>query len=284
MFPIPAASPTPWTIPILVALAYSCACERLQAADVLVGQNVEVVQRIPMQEVDHHVWDQLLQKYVDGQGLVDYASWKAANADLALLDRYLGNLSAARIRSDTDLAVQLAFWINAYNAVTIKGILREYPTSSIRNHTARLFGYNIWKQLKLQVDGRRFSLEQIEHDILRELDEPRIHFAIVCASLGCPKLRNTAYTSANVEQQLATNTREFFADTSKFQTEESASRVRLSPILKWFAEDFGKSQSERLRWIATVAPASARSVLTSPNVRVSYLGYDWGLNEQAGDN
>ncbi len=134
--------------------------------------------------------------------------------------------------------------------------------------------------MKLQVDDQQVSLEHIEHEILRKLDEPRIHFAIVCASLGCPKLKNEAYSAERVDQQLESNTRDFFNDRSKFQFDKAAKRVQLSPILKWFSEDFGDSQTERLKWVAQYAPIAAASLLTDELVRVSYLSYDWGLNQQ----
>jgi hypothetical protein len=106
--------------------------------------------------------------------------------------------------------------INAYNAVTVRGILREYPTSSIQNHAAKWLGYNIRKDLLLLVGGQPYSLDQIEHEILRKLDEPRIHFAIVCASRSWPRLGNRAYTAADLENQLDFNTQAFFADPGNF--------------------------------------------------------------------
>jgi len=148
------------------------------AGDVLLGLAVPAAERVPAAQIDHSSWDALLGKYVDAEGMVHYAAWKDTPADVARLDRYIDHLSTASFSQQTPRATQLAYWINAYNAVTIKGILREYPTSSIRNHTAKLFGYNIWKNLKLRVAGNAYSLEQIEHEILRKMGEPRIHFAI----------------------------------------------------------------------------------------------------------
>ncbi|MCP4172364.1 MAG: DUF547 domain-containing protein [Fuerstiella sp.] len=114
--------------------------------------------------------------------LMAWRAWHSSAVDIRALDRYL---STGRANQTTKNG-KLAFWINAYNAATIRGILREYPTTSIRNHTARLFGYNIWKQLQLYVGNKAHSLEGIEHQVLRKMNEPRIHFAIVCASIGCP--------------------------------------------------------------------------------------------------
>ena len=141
---------------------------------------------VSLDDIDHSEWDQLLRKYVDDNGMVNYRAWHASQTDRRKLSQYLNQLSTASSGASSSRDGKLAFWINAYNAVTVHGILREYPTSSIRNHTAKLYGYNIWKDLKLQVDGSAYSLDDIEHKLLRKMGEPRIHFAIVCASIGCP--------------------------------------------------------------------------------------------------
>lgn len=246
---------------------------------VYVGKKVAASQRQPMQEVQHESWDGLLKKYVDEAGMVDYKSWQASPADSRALDSYLEILSTAQIEG-AEPKVALAFWINAYNAVTVKGILREYPTSSIRNHTARVVGYNIWHDLKLSVDGQDFSLDQIEHQVLRTMGEPRIHFAIVCASIGCPRLLSEAYVPEELDEQLERNTREFFAQPTKFGVDIQSRKVQLSPILKWFGEDFGDSETERLEFIAQYAPEAAQPLLQSGKANVSYLDYDWDLNSQ----
>ncbi|GAB5404549.1 MAG: DUF547 domain-containing protein [Aureliella sp.] len=247
------------------------------AADVLVGESVPAVRRVAMSKIDHGLWDSLLQKYVDDRGMVSYRKWKASGPSVKQLDDYIAHLSTAKL-TKASKAEHLAFWINAYNAVTIKGILREYPTSSIRNHTAKLWGYNIWKNLKLQVDAKQLSLDEIEHKILRTLDEPRIHFAIVCASIGCPKLLNRAYLPEKIQDQLADNARDFFADPAKFK--RTGNKLQISPILKWFGEDFGSTQAAQLKAIAPYLPKAAQAVAKSGNANVSYLGYDWGLNDK----
>jgi hypothetical protein len=245
---------------------------------VTVGADVPQAKRVPVERIDHSAWDALLRKYVDAAGMVDYAAWKASSADQAALDAYLAHLSSAEFSRESSRAAQIAYWINAYNAVTIKGILREYPTKSIRNHTAKVLGYNIWKDLRLAVAGGSYSLEQIEHESLRKMGEPRVHFAIVCASMGCPRLLNEAYEAKKLDEQLSVNTKAFFADKAKFGYDPSTKEFSLSPILKWFAEDFGKDQASQLRTIAPYLPdASEReAAIGGGNARVGYLGYDWG--------
>jgi hypothetical protein len=168
--------------------------------------------------------------------------------DRQALNQYLDHLSTGGTGKGTSADAKLAFWINAYNAVTVHGILREFPTTSIRNHTARLVGYNIWKHLQLYVDGKLWSLEDIEHKILRKMNEPRIHFAIVCASISCPRVLNEAYTPATVQMQLDTNARDFFSRPQNFQ--HNSGNFQLSAILDWFGSDFGSSKANRLRMIA----------------------------------
>jgi len=247
------------------------------AADVVLGV-ASPAQRTSMKKVDHTPFDQMLKEYVNDRGMVDYRGWNASASAKKKLDAYINSLSRST-SAGANKNDQLAFWINAYNAITIKGILREYPTSSIRNHTAKLWGYNIWKNLKLRFAGKQLSLEDIEHELLRKMREPRIHFAIVCASIGCPKLRNEAYVPEKLDAQLTDNAKAFFADRDKFRF--SGSRFEVSPILKWFAEDFGDGQSQQLKTIRPYLPAKAQKAVDSGSVRISYLSYDWGLNDQA---
>lgn len=247
---------------------------------ITIGANVPPEKRIPAEQIDHAAWDALLKKYVDDQGLVDYRAWKANLSDRRELEQYLAHLSSATFPAQTSAATKLAFWINAYNAVTVEGILREYPTTSIRNHTAKVFGYNIWKDLQLIVDGKPYSLDQMEHEVLRKMDEPLIHFAIVCASIGCPRLLNEAYIPSKLDEQLIANTQSFFADPTKFRFDASRKVITVSPILDWFGEDFGGTTAERLRRIAPFLPQAARELANSGTARLTFLDYDWGLNDQ----
>ncbi|MEL6108759.1 MAG: DUF547 domain-containing protein [Planctomycetota bacterium] len=236
---------------------------------------------IAISSIRHDDWNTLLQKYVDKDGLVDYAGWKANAADRAKLQQYLSHLSTASLKTNSTSNEQLAFWINAYNAVTVEGILREYPTSSIRNHTAKVVGYNIWKDLKLHVDDQSISLDAIEHQVLRKMSEPRIHFAIVCASIGCPRLLNEAYTPARLDEQLDINAKDFFSRQQNFRFDAGQNQFQLSAILNWFGQDFGASRGDQLRRIAAWLPSeAAKNAAASGNVSVAFLAYNWDLNQQ----
>ena len=275
-----------WTLSSTAAVAFLVAVASSQparaGAKVYVGSQVASDRQVSMDRIDHAAWDAILRKYVDDNGMVAYRALHGSSADVRALDGYLRALSAASPRMRASRDAQLAFWINAYNAVTVRGILREYPTTSIRNHTAKIWGYNIWKDLQLYVGGRPYSLEQIEHEVLRKMGEPRIHFAIVCASVGCPRLLNEAYVASRVQQQLETNTRDFFARPQNFRYDERSRRFYLSSILSWFGEDFGAGQAAQLGKIGPWLPTEAARRAAAQNaVSVSFLDYDWSLNERA---
>lgn len=230
---------------------------------------------VSIKQIDHHPFDHLLFQYVDENGDVDYSGWKAN--DLVTLTDYLESLSVADPDKKASKASKLAFWINAYNALTIYGILEKYPTSSIRNHTAVLFGYNIWKDLKLQVANQAYSLDQIEHEILRKMNEPRIHFAIVCASHSCPRLLNEAFEAEKIEQQLESNARFFFMNNENFNLDEDKKILFLSSILDWFGEDFGKNTAAVIQAIKPWLPDTN---VDTTDWKVKYLPYSWKLNDQ----
>lgn len=269
---------------VLLAVAIvttSAIAWRVSQPTVLVGRDWLAAERVAMGEVSHQTWDELLQRYVDADGLVDYAGWKQSVEDSRRLEDYLATLSRVDEARDATTTERLAFWINAYNAVTVRGILREYPTTSIQNHVARVWGFNIWRDLKLIVGDSRYSLGNIEHAILRKMNEPRIHFAIVCASRGCPRLLNEAYSAERLEEQLSRNTVAFFADPTKCSVDAEQNELQLSPILDWFAADFGTSTPAMSQRIADWLPESAQVIARSKDVRVKYLDYDWNLNDQA---
>lgn len=269
---------------ILVGLAALAALGLLTAhlvrTRVHIGGSVDI-ERLSLAEVDHTPFDTLLQKYVDERGLVAYARWKDDAADGKALDDYLTRLGAVDLRAEASPSVRLAHWINAYNALTIKGILREYPTSSIRKHTPLVGGYNIWRDLLLNIGGDSYSLDDIEHKILRKLNEPRIHFAVVCAAKGCPPLRNRAYTGNDLEEQLAANARRFFSSADNFQADAASNTVFISELLKWYGEDFAPTPVAQLRLLRPYLPQPDKlKWLDKDDVTIEYLGYDWALNDQ----
>jgi hypothetical protein len=263
----------------VVALTFNFSVSSSHAKDPL-GQRWSKESRVSMNKVSHKRFDILLKKYVDEDGYVAYSKFKASGTDRKELQTYLAELGQASISKPAARSSQIAFWINAYNAVTLEGILQEYPTSSIRNHTAKVFGYNIWKNLPIIVGEKTYTLEEIEHSILRKVNEPRIHFAIVCASVGCPRLLNSAYTGSQLEAQLILNSKDFFSRSKNFRISEKSNRLYLSSIIDWFAEDFGENDQERLKAIEPYLPASAQYRIQQSDLNIRFLDYDWSLNDQ----
>jgi hypothetical protein len=240
-----------------------------------------------------------LSAHVDGQGIVNYTGLKA---DRKGLDAFVSSLAALDPElfgkwSDKE---KIAFWINAYNALTLRVIIDNYPIkasffSALRfpqNSIRQIKG--AWDEIQFPVMGRKVTLDNIEHDTLRkQFDEPRIHVALVCAALGCPPLRNEPYIPTKLESQLDDQARRFFKDPGKFRVDREEGRVYLSSIFKWFGGDFvkaygsskgfpGKGETERavLNFSSNCVDQDVKSYLEKGGYSISYLPYDWSLNEK----
>jgi hypothetical protein len=216
---------------------------------------------INAQKNKHSRWNQMLQKYVDIQGQVDYKNWLSEKKQL---DAYIQTLEKMPSLEMASKAAKLAYWINAYNALTVQLILENYPLQSIRDLD------DPWDTNCFKINDQSYTLGEIEHQILRKMDEARIHFAINCASASCPKLKNEAYQEKQLEAQLTEATRDFLMDTTKNKLSEE--QLQLSRIFLWFGNDFG-SKAERLEFI------SQYSGLNLNRPKIDYLTYDWSLNQ-----
>lgn len=221
----------------------------------------------------HGSWDKLLKKHVEN-GTVDYKSFAA---DVKTLDSYLDQLAKTDI-AGFDRGAKLAFWINAYNAYTVKLILNHSPVKSIRKISRP------WKQRICKTAGKTVSLDHIEHKILRkELKEPRIHFAIVCASIGCPDLQNFAFLPEKIEDQLNHAARQFFGSPKHFYTEidDGTLVIYISKIFRWFGEDFGGNKKEKMAFMKPFLGKSQQDRFRrAASVKFKYLSYDWNLNDK----
>ena len=221
----------------------------------------EVSELSSVQKNIHFRWQQQLEVYVNDQGDVNYKGWKTQEKEL---EAYITTLEQFPPADYWSKAETLSYWINAYNALTVQLILEHYPLESIRDLK------DPWDTPRFRLGDQRYSLGNIEHDILRKMDEPRIHFAINCASVSCPKLQKEAFMPRQLEEQLEEATKEFILDPKKNKIHPE--QLELSRIFLWFGKDFG-TKEERLTFISNYSGVE----LTRP--KIDYLTYDWALNE-----
>lgn len=225
---------------------------------------VEMIKQAPktVTTFNHNNWNALLKKHVSNKGNVNY---KAINKNKAVLLNYIKSLGENMPTDAWDKKEKLAYWINAYNAMTIDLILRHYPLKSIKDIK------NPWDQRYWKLGEKWYNLNEIEHDILRKMDEPRIHFGIVCASYSCPKLLNEAFTASNLEAQLTNVTKGFLADPERNIISEN--NIEISKIFQWFAKDF-KNNGSLIDFLNQYS-----TVKISAKAKKTFKDYNWSLNE-----
>ncbi len=202
-------------------------------------------------------------------GQVNYAGIKSNPR----FGEYLHALKQARPDTFTTKAERLVFWINAYNAMAIKGIVDGHSPDSFWGRLT------YFKTTDYEIAGRSINLYDLEHEILMPFHDPRIHFAIVCASRSCPKLRSEAYLAATLEQQLNDNAVDFINDPDKNVFDDTGKRAYLSKIFDWFAKDFKQHSGSVQKYVATfINEPALKQALSQEKYRVKYLAYDWHLN------
>jgi len=224
---------------------------------------------------DHSKFDQILKQYVDDKGLVDY---NGISKDPRFKE-YMESLRSAKAE-ELSKNGQLAFWINAYNAVTINKVIRWKPKKSVRETLVP----GVWTSTKFFttqdhiVAGRHLSQDDIENDILRKrLKDPRIHFAIVCASSSCPPLAKFAFTEEDVQTQLEEETRKYINSSRGTRIDHAENTLYLSKLFDWFAGDFQFKSGTVLEFIKPYVGKDAMAFLER-NPNISYIYYDWALN------
>lgn len=229
--------------------------------------------------VDHDAWDLFLSAYVapDGAGIHRVAYGAVTAADRAALKGYIGRLETTDPRR-LDRPEQLAYWINLYNAVTVDLVLGAYPVDTIREIEGGLFDTGPWGEKVVEILGRPLSLDDIEHRIIRAVwDEPRIHYAVNCAAVGCPNLMPRAWRADTLEADFAAAERAFVGDPRGVRLE--GGELVLSRIYFWFREDFGEDEAAILDGLRRVATGRAAAALRG-RTAVDRYEYDWSLNER----
>ena len=228
--------------------------------------------------IDHGDWQQVLDAYLvtsgtDGINRFDYAN--ITDGDRARLKGYIEQLAAIDPRT-YPRTEQRAYWINLYNALTVDVVLQYYPVKSIRDIEGGLLGSGPWKKRLVEVAGQPLTLNDIEHRILRPIwRDPRTHYAVNCASLGCPNLAARAYTAADIESLLDEAARAYINHPRGVAFENG--RLTLSSIYNWFDVDFGKSDVAVLEHLAKYAEPDLAGRLAGYDGRIRY-DYDWSLN------
>lgn len=220
--------------------------------------------------VQHGEWDALVKKHVAQDGMVDYAGFVK---DKKALQHYVDYLSTHQPSAKWSKNEKLAYWINAYNAFTVKLIVDHYPVKSIKDIKKGIpFVNSVWDIPFIPMGKEKVDLNYIEHSILRkEFKDPRIHAAINCASFSCPLLRNEAYTANEIDRQLEDAMRKFINDPQRNQVDKSS--VKISKIFSWFSGDFKLNGASVIDYLNKYAKKSI-----DYNAKMDYLDYDWDLN------
>lgn len=247
------------------------------AAPVLAGTapKAAIKKDISMQSEVHSAFTALLRKYVhpgeDGVNRVDYTAWQENAADMGALEAYIADceeMDFAHMTQDE----AIASWSNLYNAVTLRYILDRYPVKSIKSG---YFG-GPWKKVKVTADGRRISLHQIEHEILRPMGDARIHYAINCASYSCPNLQPHAWEAATLDADLDKAAAEYINNPRGVKVKRNG--LAVSSIYNWYEGDFGGDDASVIAHLLRYAsPELAANINAHPKIRK--YGYDWSLND-----
>ena len=233
---------------------------------------------------DHSPWNDIVEATVSDEGWVNYQAirqkWRRK------LPAYLSSLGTVDVGTLNSKAERMAFWINAYNAVTIQILLDEGLPEEVPH--ARFFGKNIFKMKRYRIGGNVRSLDEIEHKILRKRHkDPRIHAALVCGASSCPRLRPEAYTGEKLDRQLTEEARRWIQKgrnkdgRPKNRLDKAEGVYHVSEIFKWFNEDFyGGDDEGVLKFLKKFGDKDNRTYLDKRDVDIEYLDYQWELNSQ----
>lgn len=230
--------------------------------------------------VDHSAWERLLTAYVvpSADRINRFAYGRVSAGDRKALKAYLNALQGVKVTA-LKADEQRAFWINLYNALTIDVVLDRYPVKTIKDISlgGGFFASGPWKKTLVTVEGKQLSLDNIEHDILRKVwRDPRVHYAVNCASISCPNLMAKAFTAANLDKMLTQGAKDYVNHPRGVKV--SGGKVTLSRIYSWYRSDFGSSDADVLKHLAAYAEPALKKQLAGIETIDGY-DYDWSLNE-----
>ena len=221
---------------------------------------------------NHTKFTEILQKYTIQKGLQTSVDYKNLKKDKSVLESYLKDLESV---SNDEFKLfsadeRLSFWINVYNSYTLALIIKHYPVKSIKK-IGGIFGTSPWKRSIVHVLGKKYTLNNVEHDIIRKrFKEPRIHFAVNCASVGCPSLLREAFVASKLEEQLGLASNNFLNNKSKNYVKDKT--LFVSKIFDWYGDDFNEKHGSFENYVKKHYGITGK-------VRVKFLNYDWDLNE-----
>ncbi len=266
---------------LTVSAAHGGVLERLFAPKAKLWERWTVHDQSASTSIDHSAWDRFLKTYVsehdDGINRVAYA--RVRNADGRALSAYIADLETTPI-SRYNRDEQLAYWVNLYNALTVKVILDYYPVDTIRDIkiSPGLIKFGPWGKKLISIEDERLSLNDIEHRILRPIwRDPRIHYAVNCAAIGCPNLQRMAFTAATADALLDTAAREYVNHPRGARFEKG--RLIVSSIYDWFKEDFVNSDGSVIKHLHRYAKSDLAAKLENTK-KPKGDEYDWGLNDR----
>ena len=227
----------------------------------------------------------LLRRFVDSEGNVDYSS---IQEEEKIVDSYVRRVEKYRPENLKTGSEKLAFWINAYNMLTLYGVLKQLkkdPNFAKKGNQSKIQRIRFFWWMKYKIGGKKYSLYQIENDILgNRFSEPRIHFALNCGSQSCPLLKDGLYSSVNLEEELDIAATLFIRSPKGARLDRKSKTLHLSSIFKWYGEDFKKSSGSIIEFVKKYLREEDRKFVENnlSDIEIRYQKYDWGLNVKDG--
>ena len=264
-----------------LALSLLTACLLGTPLPTFAEETTQVTENIQNREEPNTDWSSILSRYVhanpDGVNRFDYGALRANLDDVELLNGYIETLAGSKL-SALPRDEKFAAYANLYNALTIRLVVENYPIDSITKIRPSLFAVGPWKKDLVTVEGKDLSLDDIEHDILRkEFDDPRVHYAINCASMGCPNLQPEAWTADTLDAGLEAAARDYI-NHPRGVTIRSDGRLQISTIYRWFKEDFGGNEEGVIAHLLKFAD-DGLTMKIKANPDIADHKYDWSLND-----